>query len=815
MRTVMGCRGLIQMGLVAAWCHFPVMPAVSADEPTPEQVQFFETSIRPVLVEHCQKCHGADKQWGSLRLDSGKAVLTGGDSGAAIVPGQPEKSLLIRAIRQQDEDLKMPPKGKLTDKQVADFVQWIKQGAHYPVTVDPTKIRHRDPKHWSFQSPVDPPVPVVTDKVWPKSGLDQFVLAKLEAEKLSPAAPADKRTLIRRATYDLIGLPPTPEEITSFLKDNSSDAFSKVVDRLLDSPAYGERWGRHWLDVARYADSNGLDENVAQGNAWRYRDYVVAALNNDKPYDRFITEQLAGDLLPTDDVALRYERLIATGFLTIGPKVLAEVDQAKMQMDIVDEQIDTIGRAMLGLTLGCARCHDHKFDPIDATDYYGLAGIFKSTKTMDSYIKVAKWHENPIHTPDEVARKAAFDEQATQRKAVVQKAVETADAQVKAALAPGEKPPEKLETKYSEETKAELKRLRDELAAFEKTAPDMSFAMGVSEDAVIDVAIHIRGNPLKLGEVVTRRVPKVLAGQMPPQFTPQHSGRLELARSMADKAHPLTSRVIVNRVWRWHFGKGLVRTMDNFGLLGEPPTHPELLDWLAHRFTEQGWSLKSLHRLIMLSSTYQLSSHVAQSVAERDPENRLLGRANIQRLEAEEVRDAMLAVTGRLDQKLGGSLLKVKNRDYFFDHTSKDLTDYTSQRRSIYLPVVRNNVYDIFQLLDYPDAAVPTGDRNATTVAPQALLMMNSEFVSQASTDFASRLLALPDMDDAGRLQRMYVLAFGREATPDEISQSKSFAAELEQAFVKTEPDPAKRRTQAWAGLCQVVLAANEFIYLQ
>lgn len=802
------------LALCGACCQ--VAPLLAADAPTAEQIQFFETSIRPVLVEHCQKCHGEAKQWGSLRLDSSKAILEGGDTGPALVPGQPEKSLLIRAIRQQDEDLQMPPKGKLSDKQIADFILWIKQGAHYPESAEAPKTRKRDPNHWSFKTPVDPPVPAIRDTAWPKSELDHFILAKLEAAQTAPAAPADKRTLIRRATFDLTGLPPTPEEIAEFLADSHPDAFGKVVDRLLASSAYGERWGRHWLDVARYADSNGLDENIAQGNAWRYRDYVVAAFNNDKPYDQFILEQIAGDLLPSsDDAAVRNERLIATGFLAIGPKVLAEVDESKMQMDIVDEQIDTLGRAMLGMTFGCARCHDHKFDPIQTADYYGLAGIFKSTRTMDSLKKVAKWHENPLQSPEYAAQKAAFDAQLATAKGAVQKVIDAADAKIKEANTKGDKLPEKLETIYPEETKAELKRLREELAKLEKTAPEMPSAMGVLDDTVADVAIHIRGNPLKLGEVVARHVPTVLEAEKPRQFTAQQSGRLELAQSLIEKRHPLTSRVLVNRVWRWHFGKGLVRTADNFGLLGELPTHPELLDWLAHRFMEQGWSIKKLHRLIMLSSTYQQGSHVDPAVVERDPENLLYGRNSLRRLEAEEVRDAMLAVSGKLDRTLGGSLLNVKNRAYFFDHTSKDLTDYSSTRRSIYLPVVRNNVYDLFQLLDYPDAAIPTGDRTTTTVAPQALLMMNSEFIARASSDLAKRLFAQSPDDAAKRLEQLYQLAYGREVTPDEIEQSKSFVTEIDKALAASEPDPAARNQRAWASLCQVVLASNEFIYLQ
>ena len=521
---------------------------------------------------------------------------------------------------------------------------------------------------------------------------------------------------------------------------------------------------------------------------------------------------MAGDLLTSTDANERNKHLVATGFLAIGPKVLAEVDELKMQMDIVDEQIDTVGRAILGLTLGCARCHDHKFDPIDASDYYGLAGIFKSTKTMEHFKKVAKWYENPLNTPESAVQKQAFEEQLAQKKAAIQSFIGKADATVKASLPEGTPAPPKPESLYPEETKAELKKLRDELAKFEKTDPELPSAMGVSEDKVIDVAIHIRGNPLKLGEVVPRRIPRVLQASVPTQFDAAHSGRMELARSLVTPQHPLTSRVLVNRVWRWHFGHGLVRTPDNFGLLGEAPTHPELLDWLSRRFTEQGWSLKKLHRMIVVSSAFQLDSMVPPSLLEKDPENRLFGRANTRRLEAEEVRDALIAVSGRLDQTIGGSLLTVKNRAYFFDHTSKDLTDYSSYRRSIYLPVVRNNIYDLFQLLDYPDAAIPTGDRTTTTVAPQALMMLNSEFVTRTSTDLAQRLLAISGTDEA-RIRHMYISAFGREATVDDVRDSQAFLAAVEKGPGDIAAE--KRRQRAWECLCQVVLASNEFIYLK
>ena len=780
--------------------------------PTVEQLRFFETNVRPVLVEHCHKCHGSKKQWAGLRLDSREALLRGGDSGAAIVSGEPHKSLLIRAVRQEDEKLKMPEDGKLSDRQIADLVRWVEMGAPFS-EVQKANARSRDPNHWAFQPPKEQPVPAVKNISWPQSALDNFILSKLEAVGLSPAEKADKRTLIRRVTFDLTGLPPTPAEIDAFLADDRADAFAHLVDRLLASPAYGERWGRHWLDIARYADSNGLDENIAHGNAWRYRDHVVAAFNRDQPFDRFIVEQLAGDLLPAADEAQRHAQLIATGFLAIGPKVLAEVDPSKMQMDIVDEQLDSIGRVFLGLTLGCARCHDHKFDPIETADYYGLAGILKSTRTMDTYTKVAKWHENELPSATLTAMRTEYEGQLAVKKTAVEEFVAQADKQVREKLGE-EKPPEKLETLYPDATKAELTKLREALATLEKNPPNYPAAMGVSEDKVIDLAIHVRGNPLKLGDVVPRRTPPVVRGAQPPQFAPTESGRRQLAEWLTNPQHPLTARVFVNRVWRWHFGKGLVRTTENFGLLGEVPSHPELLDWLARRFVADGWSLKSLHRLILNSSSYQQSSSASAEVVARDPDNRLFGRANVRRLEAEEVRDSLLAVSGQLDGTFGGSLLKVKNRDYLFDHTSIDKTDYTSRRRSLYLPVIRNNVFDLFQLLDFPDPAVPSGDRAMTTVAPQALLMLNSDFVMQSADELAARLLADP-CDDDERLSRMHVLAYGREASAEERQANRAFLAKVEQSAAASESDADKRRRDAWSVLCHVIFAANEFVYVR
>ena len=781
--------------------------------PTAEQTAFFETSVRPVLVEHCHKCHGDKKQWANLRLDSRDAILRGGDSGVAVVAGKPAESLLIRAVKHEADVVAMPEEGKLTERQIADLVKWVEMGVPYP-EAPATATRTRDKDHWAFQSPVPQPLPVVKHAAWPQSAVDPFILAKVEAAGLAPTQIADMRTLIRRVTFDLTGLPPTPEEIEEFLADERPDACQRLVDRLLASPAYGERWGRHWLDVARYADSNGLDENVAHGNAYRYRDYVVASFNADKPLDTFIVEQLAGDLLPAESEPQRHEQLIATGFLSIGPKVLAEVDMAKMQMDIVDEQIDAVGRVFMGLTLGCARCHDHKFDPIDTADYYGLAGIFKSTRTMETYTKIAKWNENPLPSDAATKMKAEYEARHAAKKKAVADYVAAADNAARESLAADAKPPEKLEEIYPEATKAELKKLRDELAEIEKNPPELPSAMGVTEDKIIDVAIHIRGNPLKLGDVVPRHVPPVIAGPPTPQFSPASSGRQELAAWLVDARNPLTARVMVNRIWRWHFGEGIVRSTDNFGLLGEMPSHAELLDWLAQRLAADGWSLKRMHRLVLASSTYQQSSAASSETIVADPENRLFSRASIRRLDAEEVRDSLLAVGGRLERTIGGSLLKVKNRAFFFDHTSIDLTDYHSNRRSLYLPVVRNNVYDLFQLLDFPDPAIPSGNRTTTTVAPQALLMLNSDLVMQSADELAGKLLAEPG-DDSQRLTRLYAVAYGREATAEERSANLAFLVDVDGSLAGTEPDADKRRRAAWTVLCHTVIAANEFIYVR
>jgi hypothetical protein len=792
-----------------------------ADEAAPE---FFERRIRPLLADSCLKCHGPEKQWAGLRLDSREAILAGGESGPAVIPGDPEGSLLIRAVRHADDAPKMPEEGQLSESQIRDLEAWVKSGAFFPNS-DSGNQRSRDPNHWAFQPPVRPILPEVKNRERIQTDMDLFIQEKLEAAGLSLSDPADRQTLLRRVTYDLTGLPPTPEEVAAFRDDTGADAWSKVVDRLLDSPAYGERWGRRWLDVVRYADSNGLDENIAHGNAWRYRDYVVNSFNADKPFDRMIHEQIAGDLIPAESDSIRQEQLIATGFLSIGPKVLAEVNQPKMRMDIVDEQIDTVGRVFLGMTFGCARCHDHKFDPIETEDYYGLAGIFRSTKTMDSYTKVARWHEHPLAMEDAFyqAQKKQHDADVSAKKQQVEKIIADAVAALAASGNAVSEPSADAEGRFPESVRMELAKLREALAKLEKEPPESPSAMGVTEDEVADTAVHVRGNPLKLGDTVVRHVPVVMKGPQLPEFSSKQSGRKELAAWLTDAKNPLTSRVIVNRVWRWHFGQGIVRSTENFGIPGERPSHPELLDWLALHFVDKGWSMKSLHRLILNSAVWQQSSRAGSLTLEKDPENRLFSRYSVRRLEAEEIRDSMLAVSGRLDRTVGGSLLKVKNRGYLFDHTSIDLSDYTSQRRSLYLPVIRNHVYDLFQLFDFPDPAVPTGSRNSTTIAPQALMMMNSDFVMQSGDDLAERVLSSSDVkldsSDADnlriRLHVLYRLVFGRDCTEAEIEVHQTYLEQIESAISNDEKDSQKRIHRAWSLLCHTLLASSEFIYLQ
>jgi cytochrome c553 len=800
--------------LFAFTCSIFVSQAMADDAASAPS---FADAVGPLLKEHCFACHGADLAEGNLRLDTLAGINKGGNSGQPVVPGKPDESLLITAVRRTDELLKMPPDEKLSEDAVKLLTAWVQSGAAHPE--GPIAERSDAPpfdveearKFWAFQEIRTPAIPAVADSELVSSPIDAFVISRLTENSLKPNPLADKATLIRRASFDLTGLPPSPQDIAEFLADESPDAFAKVIDRLLATQQYGERWGRHWLDVVRYADSNGLDENIAHGNAWRYRNYVINSFNADKPYDQFLREQIAGDLLinETTDEATRIERLTATGFYSLGPKVLAEGDETKLQMDILDEQIDTMGRSMLGLTLGCARCHDHKFDPIAQADYYALAGIFQSTKTMESLKRIAKWNENSIATVADNENLEQHKQKIEAKKQEISTVLAAETARVSAAGSPPVP-----EASLPEEAKQKLATLRDELKKLEASVPELPTAMGVLEGDVVNAKILIRGNHLSQGRMVPRGVPVVLAahGFAAPE---KQSGRLEFADWLTSPKNPLTARVIVNRVWRWHFGRGLVATADNFGKLGERPGNPDLLDWLASEFIRSGWSMKSLHKTIMLSRTWQLSNDDNPAAETVDPDNHLQWRWSTQRLEAEAVRDSILAVTGRLDRSMGQSMLHVKNREFLFDHTSKDGTSYDSKRRSVYLPVIRNNLYDAMSLFDCTDGTVPNGDRASSTVASQALFFMNSDLVIEAAEDFAGELLK-ENPDDAGaRIQSLFTKVLGRSASEQDIEDFQKMSAMIDAQLVQDGVPDAERLRAVWTSLVQTVLMSNEFLYVR
>ena len=756
MRT---CSIAVIVGFVAS---LTTLPAAERDRAA---VDRFENKVRPLLAARCWQCHGPEKRKGGLRLDSADAVRAGGDSGPVVLAGKPGESRLIEAIGYASE-LKMPPKGKLSPAEIAELTEWVRAGAVWPAVATPRPAPTPRPaaggpiftdeqkSFWAFQPPRDPVPPGVKASGWPTSPLDCFVLSELEKKQLRPAPTTDKRTLIRRATFDLTGLPPTPAEIEAFLADPSPDAFAKVVDRLLASPHYGERWGRHWLDLARYADSNGMDENVAYANAFRYRDYVIRAFNADKPYDQFVMEQLAGDQIPpaADEMVNRI-RVTATGFLVIGPKMLAEDDPMKMEMDIIDEQVDTVGRVFMGLTIGCARCHDHKFDPIPTADYYSLAGIFKSTKSMQNHKVVAMWNERALATEEGRAKLEAYKKEVARREAEIKD----------------------LAKKPGANSREDVRRLRDSLAEFRKQAPPIPEVMSVEDQAITNLRIHVRGNHLTLGEEVPRRFPRILAGDNQPPLESSRSGRLELATWLTGHDHPLTARVMVNRVWLWHFGEGLVGSPDNFGRLGDQPINLDLLDWLSRRFIASGWSIKAMHRLIMLSSTYKLSSRFDPVAAQIDPENHLHWRTRRRRLEAEAIRDAILAVSGELDATMTGTLMTETNHAYVNSTSRRGGAVYQVNRRSVYLPVIRSGLYDVFQAFDFADPSASNGKRIPTTVAPQALFMMNDPVVLKGSAAMARRLLDRPGLDDAARITQAYLAAYGRPPTDREIARALDY----------------------------------------
>ena len=771
--------------------------AAQADETA--GIEFFEKRVRPVLANNCFNCHSAfNNSMGGLRVDDRNGLIQGGGRGPAVVPGDPEKSRLIQAIRQTG-DLKMPPKKKLSDEEIADLTIWVADGAAWPEPKLPASIgksaaeyEQLRKEHWAWQPLKRAQVPQVRDASWPRDDLDRFILARLEEKALQPVHDAKRLTFIRRVTFDLTGLPPTPEEIDAFGEDESADAFEKLVDRLLSSTTYGERWGRHWLDLARYGESTGSARNLPMPHAWRYRDYVIDAFDNDKPYDQFIREQVAGDLLPANSPREKAEQLVATGFLALGVKDVNQRFKVRYIMDNVDEQIDTVTKSILAVTASCARCHDHKFDPVPTTDYYALAGIFRSSDLCaglrnkmggggldyyDSQLLIQLGDQQPV------AASAAKIEQAKKDLAAAvaefQALRESPEGDVKTA----DGRPKRMVARLKSE------KLRDELSALTDPAANGPVAFGVRDSKTIaDTEIRIRGEAEKLGPVVPRGFLSLVQVPDQPQVNRKQSGRLELAHWLTSESNPLTSRVIVNRVWQHLFGQGIVTSVDNFGVTGDVPSHPELLDYLAARFVRDGWSIKKLVRSLVLSRAYRLDSEVQPANITADPANRLVWRHSPRRLDAEEIRDAMLVVTGKLVRARPAAspakdfkVIELRNNGPEARRLAEQAR--ASVHRSVYLPLLRGLAPRSLEVFDFVEQGTATGSRDTTTVAPQALYLLNDPFVRQQSLALAERLFQRTDLDDAGRIHWAYRIALGRTPTTNEIARASSFLSDYEGGY--------------------------------
>ena len=758
---------LVGASLLATLAH-AAEPTSSADD-----IKFFDTKIRPILSESCYQCHShsADKIKGGLMLDSRDAVLHGGNSGPIIVPGKPDDSILIQALRYTDPDLQMPPEkhgGKLTDAQIADFTEWVRRGAPDPrvplALAEGKSYGGVGKQHWAFQPLQKVAVPAVKDSTWVKSPVDNFVLARLEATNLTPNPLADKRTLIRRVTFDLTGLPPTEPEIQRFLADDSPDAFAKVVDRLLSSPHYGERWARYWMDIARYSDTKGdapKRDDPRFPDAWTYRDYLIEAFNTDKPYPQFITEQLAADRLvqaaatkaklTKKDLPLDQHILAALGFLTLGNQ------HDGRRNDIIDDRIDVTTKAFLGLTVSCARCHDHKFDPIPTKDYYSLYGVFANTAEPTSIMQAPTLLTQVPKTPellDYIAQGKALQEKAADlRKQFVEfRRSRTRDPEKRRELARAEG------------------LLQREIGTLEMThpgAPARAHALTDVTNAK-DYPVLVRGEVQNEGDVVPRRFLEILSAD------PKHrtawtngSGRLELAQAIAHPKNPMTARVLVNRIWQQHFGAGFIATPDNLGNMGGTPTHPELLDWLAAKFMQDGWSIKQLHRTILLSSTYQQSSQASPAGVAADPENKLLWHFGLQRLDFEEIYDSLLAIAGTLDPALGGKPVTTDS-------------DSFGKRRALYFMIDRRNPPELLTQFDFPNPDTPTGKRFEGTVPQQALFLMNSPLVVETARTLTHRPEFTAYSSDNERVASLYLAIFQRPPTDREI--------ELGLRYVRTNP---------------------------
>ena len=832
-----------------------IFAALASAAVADDGIAFFESKIRPVLADKCYACHSAnaEKLKGDLLLDTREGIRRGGESGPAVVPGNLEKSLLISAIRYHDKDTAMPPKnkgGKLPDAVIADFEQWVRDGAPDPrdgsTKVTKTYNTGSAKTWWSYQPVTKPAVPMLADKSWPRTDIDRFILAKLEERSLKPAADADAATLLRRVYFDLTGLPPSPEFIESFTNRSHEPfmTYEALVDDLLSTPAFAQRWARHWLDVARYAETSGRDVNVVFPEAWRYRDYVIDAFARDVPFDRFIREQIAGDLLPDTGDADRARLLTATGFLAIGPKSLNETNPRQFAVDQADEQIDAVSQAFMGVTIACARCHDHKFDPVSQRDYTALAGIFLSTDTRfgtpggvqarnastlitvpdTAHLAVVNRRMDPNVWRQKSNRLASIEQQRDQALR------ERAGGKVRGEIQGGTSSTARLTGFDIVRLITNAKQIEMEIGAYREDGKLIPKLMGVLDkpvttsvnnrrrqqagsqkssgfDTIADSPLFTRGDITKERDKVPRGLPNFLARGNDCKIAATTSGRLELANWIASPQNPLTARVIVNRVWHWLFGRGLVTSMDNFGSTGGTPSHPELLDHLATRFIDQGWSIKKLIREIVISRIYQQTSGGIQQRQE-DPDNTLLSHANLRPLDAESMRDAMLAASGALDLKPQiGSLIALAGdgpvggeRVQAIDEGS--IAKANGSFRSIYLPVARNVVPDTLAIFDFADPSSVVGARQTTIVPAQALYLMNNDFVNEQSQKLAGRLLAAPEGE---RITLAFLRVFGRGPNADEFASVQKFLVS----------NPASAPKEIWTRICRSMFAAVDFRFLR
>ena len=926
-RLSVWCRLVTAHGVCLLLC----LTAHGKDDFTPEQLDFFEKKIRPVLVEHCYECHAAGAKiiQAGLRVDHRDGLIKGGDNGAALIPNEPAGSMMLKALRY--EDIEMPPKGKLADSLIADFEAWIAMGAPDPREADELPVTRmidldEGRKFWAFQPIADPQPPAIHGEAWPLDPIDRFILAKQVEAGIQPVGDADRYTWLRRVSLDLTGLPPTPTEIDAFIRDNSPHACESVVDRLLDSRAYGERWARHWLDLTGYADMIGTSNNVFAEHAWRYRDYLITAFNDDKPFDRFIREQIAGDLMEAATPQEKANNITATGFLMVGDVEIVEPDKPKMETDHIDTQVSKIGTAFLGMTLGCVRCHDHKFDPIGVDDYYGIAGMLRSSPSTHkipfgvwSTLNATELPETPKQLDQRKKGEAEHAEKIASLKVEQTKLdaekisivtqiehkvagtlrVPSADGneinnEIKSQIKSDKSAVEQIArtqsnsessshgtrsvpatldslTKQRDELTERLKKLASEIrhAEFFASKVPKAFAMHDGEQPA-DMPVYIRGNPYAPGKVVPRGALRVASWQNFPEIPRGQSGRLQLADWLADAKNPLTARVTVNRIWQKLFCEGLVRSIDYFGARGEVPSHPELLDHLATRFMKNGWSQKTLIRSLVLTRTYRLSSanpkvagtlrvpsattneskhepseseqlekvqtgYGARSVPAtldqeqslqaplRDPDNRLLWRMNRQRLDAEAIRDSILAVSGELRESHGGPALVLEAVENTGDLVQQGVNppNYAHRKsrpsqefeRTVYLPVMRlgfTNDDRVRTYFDFVNPAQIAGQRNQTVVPTQSLFLMNNELFRKRAKSLVDQLLAGSQMHEE-RLEQLWMRVVGRPITSVERQESSSFLEEAKSLLASE--NNASVESLAWIELCHSLLSSNLFVF--